>query len=235
MEYLEGEPLRATLERCGSLSVRETVDYLKQILSGLKYAHEQGIVHRDVKPENIFLLPDGRLKILDFGLAAPAGVTDLDLQGTVYYASPEQIEGEPEDARSDIYALGIMAYEFLCWQRPYPEDDLGRLIELHCTQTIPDPAETVPDLPENMRQFILRCCARDPAQRYASAGEALAVIEAMACQLRIQAEQEKRLLTSVVMIYLGKNRQALRRLLEKFSSEIEGLEIVMKIGETTGI
>ncbi len=235
MEYLEGEPLRATLERCGSLSVLETVDYLQQILDGLKYAHEQGIVHRDVKPENIFLLPDGRIKILDFGLAAPAGVKDLNLQGTVHYASPEQIEGEPEDARSDIYAVGIMAYEFLCGRRPYPEDDLGRLMELHCTQTIPDPAETIPDLPENLRQFILRCCAIDPAQRYASAGEALAVIEEMARQLRIQTEQEKRLLTSVVMIYPEKNRQALRRLLEKFSHEIEDLEIVMKISETTGI
>ncbi len=84
--------------------------------------------------------------VLDFGLAAPSGEEDLNLSGTLYYASPEQIEGKPEDARSDIYALGIMAYELLCGRRPYPEDNFGRLMDLHCEQAIPDPADTIPDL-----------------------------------------------------------------------------------------
>lgn len=235
MEYLEGDPLRTTLERYRSLSVAETVNYLKQILCGLEYAHGQGIVHRDIKPENIFVLRDGRIKILDFGLAAPPGEEDLDIHGTLYYASPEQIEGEPEDARSDIYALGIMAYELLCGIRPYPENDLGRLMDLHCQQAIPDPADTIPDLPETLRHFILKCCAIDPAKRYASAGEALLAIEKLALKLQIQTGHEKRVLTSVLMVYPEKDRQALRQLLENFAHEAEGLGIVLKINETMDI
>ncbi len=235
MEFLEGEQLRTTLQRCGSLPVSQTVNYLKQTLCGLQYAHGQGIVHRDIKPENIFVMLDGRVKILDFGLAAPPGEENLTLHGTVYYASPEQIEGEPEDARSDIYALGIMAYELLCGKRPYPEDDLSRLMDLHCKQAIPDPADTLPDLPESLRHFITTCCAIDPAQRYASAGEALAAIENLSRKLQIQAESEKRILTSVLMVYPEKNRQAIRRLLEKFSHEIENLGSILNISETRDI
>ncbi len=235
MEYLEGEQLRTTLQRCGSLSVSQTVNYLKQILGGLQYAHEHGMVHRDIKPENIFVLHDGRIKILDFGLAAPSGAEDLNLNGTLYYASPEQIEGKPEDSRSDIYALGIMAYELLCGRRPYPEDDLGRLMDLHCKQAIPDPADSIPDLPETLRHFITTCCAIDPAQRYASAEEALAAIENLTHKLLIQAASEKRILTTVLMAYPEKNRLALRRLLEKFSHEVEGLGSILNISETTDI
>lgn len=235
MEYLEGEPLRTILQRCGSLSVLETVIYLKQILGGLQYAHAQGIIHRDVKPENIFVLRDGRTKILDFGLAAPTGEEDLNLHGTLYYASPEQIQGEPEDARSDIYALGILAYELLCGERPYPEDDFRRLMDLHCKQTIPDPSEKRPDLPETLRHFIFKCCAIDPDKRYVSAGEALSEMEALTRTLKIQTESERRMLTSILMIYPEKNRQALRRLLENFSQEAKDLGIVLKISETLEI
>ncbi len=235
MEFLEGEQLRTTLQRCGSLSVPQTVNYLKQILGGLQYAHDQSIVHRDIKPENIFVMRDGRVKILDFGLAAPPGEEDLNLHGTLNYASPEQIEGEPEDARSDIYALGIMAYELLCGKRPYPEDDLSHLMDLHCKQAIPDPAEILPDLPETLHQFILKCCAIDPAQRYASAGEALEAIENLACKQQIQTGSDKRILTSVLMIYPEKNRQAIRRLLEKFSHEVEGLGSILNISESEDI
>ena len=235
MEYLEGELLRTILQRCGSLSVVQTINYLKQILGGLQYAHEQGIVHRDIKPENIFVMQDGRLKILDFGLAAPPGQEDLNFQGTLYYASPEQIEGEPEDARSDIYALGIMAYELLCGKRPYPEDDLSRLMDLHCNQAIPDPADSIHDLPEMLRSFITKCCAIDPAQRYVSAAEALAAIENLVPELQIKTESEKRILTSILMVYPEKNRQALRRLLEKFSHEVEGLGSILNISETKDI
>ena len=235
MEYLDGEQLRTTLQRCGSLPVPQTVNYLKQILYGLQYAHAQGIVHRDIKPENIFVLQDGRIKILDFGLAAPLGEDDLKLDGTLYYASPEQIEGKSEDARSDIYALGIMAYELLCGRRPYPENDLGRLMELHCEQAIPDPADTKPDLPETLRHFITKCCALDPAQRYLSAAEALTTIENLTRKLQIKTESETRILTSVLMVYPEKNRQALRRLLDKFSHELDGLGSILNISETRDI
>jgi serine/threonine protein kinase len=235
MEYLEGEPLRDILNRRGALTVAETVTYLKQILCGMDYAHGQGIIHRDIKPANIFVLRDGRVKILDFGLACALGEEDLNLHSTLYYASPEQIEGEPEDFRSDIYALGIMAYELLCGKRPYPENDLCRLMDLHCQRPIPDPAEKISDLPEELRAFILKCCAIDPDQRYATAQEALMTIDNLARKLQIHTEFEKRMLTSVLVVYPEKHRQALTRLLEDFSRQLEPMGIVMKTSEAMDI
>jgi serine/threonine protein kinase len=235
MEYLEGESLRGLLKKKGTLTAPEAINYLRQILQGLDYAHEQGIIHRDIKPENIFLLRDGRIKILDFGLAATPGEEDLTLHSTLYYAPPEQIEGEPEDTRSDIYALGIMAFELLYGKRPFPENDLCRLMDLHCQREIPDPAQYIPDISEELRQFIVRCCRRDPAQRYASAKNALADLDRLARNLSIEELGEKRMLTSVFMIYPEKRRQGLARLLEDFSRKAEGLGIVMKTSDTMDI
>jgi serine/threonine protein kinase len=235
MEYLEGESLRTILNKQGHLMVPETIDYLTQILRGLTYAHDQGIIHRDIKPENIFLLRDGRIKILDFGLAAAPGEEDLALESTIFYASPEQIDGEPEDARSDIYAVGIMAYEMLYGQRPFPENDICRLKDLHCRQEIPDPVRDMPDLPEELRRFILKCCRIDLAQRYAGADEALQALNSLARQLRIEEMGEKRMLTSVFMVYPEKHRQGLARLLEDFSREVERMGIVLKTSETMDI
>ncbi|MBL0712653.1 MAG: protein kinase [Desulfosarcina sp.] len=235
MEYLEGESLRTVLNKQGKLAGPETVNYLSQIVRGLEYAHGHGIIHRDIKPENIFLLPDGRIKILDFGLAAAPGEEDMALDTTIFYAPPEQIEGEPEDARSDIYALGIMAFEMLHGKRPFPENDIGRLMDIHCKQEIPDPAKYVPDLPEELRRFIVKCCRIDPAQRYGSAREALEDLDQLARSLSIEELGEKRMLTSVFMIYPEKHRQGLARLLEDFSREVERLGIVMKTSETMDI
>ena len=108
-------------------------------------------------------------------------------------------------------------------------------MDLHCQQAIPDPADTIPDLPETLRHFILKCCAIDPAKRYASAGEALLAIEKLALKLQIQTGHEKRVLTSILMVYPEKDRQALRQLLENFAHEVEGLGIVLKINETMDI
>ncbi|MGD9331690.1 MAG: protein kinase [Desulfobacterales bacterium] len=235
MEYLEGESLRSVLKQRGTLTVPEAINYLSQILHGLVYAHKRGIVHRDIKPENIFLLRDGRIKILDFGLAAAPGEEDLSLHAAIYYAPPEQIEGEPEDTRSDIYALGIMAFELLYGKRPFPENDLSRLMDLHCQQEIPDPAGHIPDLPKELCRFITKCCRIDPAQRYASSQEALDDLDHLARKLRIKQVAEKHLLTSVYMIYPERRRQGLARLLEKFSREADRLGIVMKTNEPMDI
>lgn len=235
MEYLEGDSLRDILKQRGTLTVPETINYLRQILHGLEYAHEQGIIHRDIKPENIFLLRDGRIKILDFGLAAAPGEEDLALHSTIYYAPPEQIEGEPEDTRSDIYALGIMTFELLYGKRPFPENDLCRLMDLHCQREIPDPSRYIPELSNDLCQFIVKCCRIDPAQRYASAREAMDDLDQLARHLRIEELGEKRMLTSVFMIYPEKRRQGLARLLEEFSREADRLGIIMKTNETMDI
>jgi serine/threonine protein kinase len=156
MEYLEGVPLDYILDRMPRLPMSKVLDILLQVCSGLSYAHEQGIVHQDIKPGNVFIQSDGRAKIVDFGLSCPPGTKDCSLPGTVYYMSPEQIVGESVDERTDIYSLGILVYEMISGQRPYPEDDLAELMDLHVREDVPDPRSLVPDLPDEISYFIKR-------------------------------------------------------------------------------
>jgi len=113
MEFLEGFSLKYLLINKPKPSLVSVVDIILQVCSGLEYAHKQGIIHQDIKPANIFIQPDGQAKIVDFGLACPQGNIDFDMPGTPFYMSPEQIQGEPVDERTDIYSLGIMLYEML--------------------------------------------------------------------------------------------------------------------------
>jgi serine/threonine protein kinase len=130
MEYLEGVPLDFVLEKMPRLPVTKILDVLLQVCNGLSYAHDQGIVHQDIKPANLFIQSDGMARIVDFGLSCPRGTIDCSLPGTVYYMSPEQVLGESVDERTDIYSLGILAYEMVSGQRPYPEDNLYDLMDL---------------------------------------------------------------------------------------------------------
>ena len=111
MEYLKGDSLKEMISHLRSIPAKLTVNYLLQICSALAYAHQHGIVHRDINPSNIIVQPNDQIKILDFGLACPAGTEDFSNTGTAYYMAPEQIDGGPVDQRTDIYALGITAYE----------------------------------------------------------------------------------------------------------------------------
>ena len=133
---VEGESLNDLLVRLGSLSPKLVVDYLSQICSGLEYAHQKGIIHRDVNSTNIFVQQNDRIKIIDFGLACPIGTEDLASYGTVAYMAPEQIESEKLDERTDIYALAITAYEMLTGRRPFPEDDIQTLMQIHLSEDI---------------------------------------------------------------------------------------------------
>lgn len=179
MEYLEGCSLRNELNRFLWLASGQVVHNLIQICRGLHYAHQRGVIHQDVKPDNIFLLPQGRVKILDFGLACRCG-TEGYFRGTPFYMSPEQIECLQVDERTDIYSLGIMAYELLSGQRPYPEDDMNRLLKLHVHEDIPDPAEAIPGIPEGLRRFIMKACARDVNRRYREIPEVLRDLQPLA-------------------------------------------------------
>ena len=136
-EYLEGIPLDSLLEKVGRLPAHQVVGFLLQIATGLSYAHEKGLVHLDIKPANIFLLSNDRIKILDFGLACPPGSEGLCGLGTLHYVSPEQIEGETVDGRADLYSLGIMTFELLTGVRPFPEEDPSTLMAAHLTRAAP--------------------------------------------------------------------------------------------------
>ncbi len=143
MEHLDGVTLRHILENRLRLPFNRIINVLTQVCSGLDYAHKQGIVHQDVKPGNIFVQKGDRVKIVDFGLACPIGGCSPDFPGTAFYMAPEQIEGEPVDPRTDIYSLGIMAYEMATGRRPFP-DDVCEVFRAHITGAHTGPASPQP-------------------------------------------------------------------------------------------
>jgi serine/threonine protein kinase len=231
-EYSEGESLEDLLKRIKTIPIPRAIDFLTQICQGLSYAHQQGIVHQDVKPANIYVQPDDRLKILDFGLACPKNTEDSMLSGSLFYMAPEQIEGNPVDQRTDIYALGITAFEMMTSKRPFPETDLIALEEMHRTQEIPDPADVVPNLPDELRGFILKACRRDPDQRYQDMNQALESIQPLAekySAIRNRQTSEKRKMTTVFLIYKDEHQSALDRLMEEFSSKANEHGIILKV------
>jgi serine/threonine-protein kinase len=176
MALYEGETLRARLTRDGPLGTREALDVARQIAEGLQAAHAAGIVHRDLKPANIMLLPDGTVRILDFGLAKARdqSVTEAGAQfGTVSYMSPAQVRGEAVDARADLWALGVVLYEMLTGRKPFAgaEEIATAHAILHDT---PEPPSTHrADLSEALEGLVLRLLHKEPGKRQASAAELL--------------------------------------------------------------
>lgn len=170
-EYLEGEPLHKILDRTPQQPLNRVIEILLQICSGLAHSHEQGLIHQGIKPTNIFILPNDRVKLIDFGLAYPRGSIDASLVGMVLYMSPEQIAGERLDERTDIYSLGITAFEMITGQRPFPDDDIDKLLEMHATQEIPDPRSLRPDLPDELCRIVIQASQKSPDKRYQSVSE----------------------------------------------------------------
>jgi serine/threonine protein kinase len=232
MEYLEGVPLDRVLETMPRLPTFKVLDILLQVCNGLSYAHEQGIVHQDIKPGNIFIQSDGRAKIVDFGLSCPPGTVDCGLPGTVYYMSPEQIKGDSIDERTDIYSLGIMAYEMTTGQRPYPEDDLLKLMELHVIEDIPDPRSLVPDLPDELHYFIKRATRRDRAARFKSTWEIIRDLQPFADKMGIERRpqlEQRRKMMSLFLFYQEDQQLFLNRLVENFNNEVNKMGVELKI------
>jgi len=171
-----GETLRARLIRDGRVSVRETIEIARQITSGLHAAHAAGIVHRDLKPANIMVLPNGTVRILDFGLAKARdhslSTTSVRL-GTVSYMSPEQIRADALDGRADLWALGVVVYEMLTGRRPFRGDEKSTIAEA-ILRAQPDPPSTYGrDVPEVLDRLVLRLLEKNLTMRYATADELL--------------------------------------------------------------
>jgi serine/threonine protein kinase len=234
MEYLEGRTLQQILDATPRLPPVQALKYLLQICTGLHYAHQQDIVHQDIKPANIFILPDDTLKIVDFGLACTCG-TETMMTGTPFYMSPEQVECLPVDTRTDIYALGIMTYEMVTGQRPYPEADAWAVMDLHVTQDIPDPLETAADIPDPLRKMILKACARDPAQRYANVSQIIDDLRTLVEVFDITVfpqPPDKEKMTTLYIRHMDDQREDLNRLLEDFKKDLAAAGMTLKTSDS---
>ena len=187
MELLEGTDLRTRLKE-GALPPAEAVEVARQVAEGLGFAHERGIVHRDVKPGNIMLLERGRAKIMDFGLARMRAadhktVTGMVL-GTPKYMSPEQVAGSPVDQRSDLFSLGIVLYEMLTGSRLFGAEDMTQIMHNVTYQEHEPPTRLKPELPAMLDFVVARALKKDPASRYQDAAELAADLSTCFTELR---------------------------------------------------
>jgi beta-lactam-binding protein with PASTA domain len=179
MEYVPGYTLRTVLQRRRAMTPRVALAYLEAIVDGLAAAHRAGLVHRDMKPENVLVSRDGQIKVADFGLArATTDFTGIGaaLVGTVAYISPELVSGSPADERSDIYAVGIMAYEMLTGRQPFVGSSPIQVAYQHVNNEVPPPSGRIPGLADALDRFVLWCTAQNPRDRPADAGVLLTEI-----------------------------------------------------------
>src|SRR5262249_38208312 len=179
--YYEGETVGPKTGR-GRLRVKEAAGSAWQIAQGLTKAHGSGLIHRDIKPANVSVTADGIAKIVDFGLAKASGATELTRTGatlgTAAYMSPEQARGEPIDARTDVWALGVMLYEMLAGQRPFRGSHLPAIVYAIVNEKLKPVREARPDLPEELDRVVSRALQKNCGARYQAASEMAAELEA---------------------------------------------------------
>ncbi len=181
MEYIDGITLKDYIDRKRPLSWKDTVHFTVQILRALQHAHDRGIVHRDIKPQNIMLLEDGSIKVMDFGIARfsrseTRTITDKTI-GSVHYISPEQAKGDITDAKADLYSVGVMMYEMLTGRLPFDSDSAVSIAIKQISDVPKNPREIVPEIPEALEEITLKAMAKDPALRYQSASQMLRDID----------------------------------------------------------
>ena len=193
MEYLEGVTLKDLVTSKGALPIGVGLRIAKQMCLGLEAAHEQGVVHRDIKPQNMLILPEtGELKIMDFGIArvsevkpgtAGSGLTTAGMvMGTPDYMSPEQAQGAPADFRSDIYSLGVVLFEVFVGRLPFTGDNMMAVVMSHIQKAPPSPRSMNPRVPPRLEAVILHSLEKDPARRYQSVSEVLEGLDAVSAE-----------------------------------------------------
>src|ERR671938_116667 len=193
MEYLSGRSLKELIVSRGPTPIRIAIDYTRQILAAVGFAHRNGIVHRDIKPHNVVVDADGRLKVTDFGIARSGAsqMTEVgSIIGTAQYLSPEQAKGAPVDQRSDVYSVGIVLYEMLTGQVPFTGDTPLEIAMKHLSEVPVPPSELRPEVPHDLDLVVLRALAKDPAERYQTAEDMDADLKRVLDGMPIGAETE---------------------------------------------
>ena len=175
MEYIEGKTLKQLLKKRESLTLTEVIDIMTQLTDGISHAHESYIIHRDIKPQNIMIQDDGRIKITDFGIAMALNATQLtqtnSVMGSVHYLPPEQASGKGATVKSDIYSMGILMYELLTGTVPFKGDNAVEIALKHMKDKIPSIRKQDPSIPQSVENILLKATAKNPRNRYDTAKE----------------------------------------------------------------
>ena len=176
MEYVDGITLKKYIEKKSRLTVKEAISIAIQVSMGLQAAHNNHVIHRDIKPQNIMISRDGKVKVTDFGIAkaATSNTITSNVMGSVHYTSPEQARGGYSDERSDIYSLGITLFEMLTGRVPFNGETTVAIAIKHIQTPMPSPREFVPDIPRSVEQIVLKCCEKSPDRRYQNMTELIA-------------------------------------------------------------
>lgn len=202
MEYIEGKTLTDCIRSWGCLPLADAVRYFQSIVEAIDYVHGRGIVHRDIKSTNVKITPTGQVKLLDFGIAKSGASPALTMAGgfigTLQYLSPEQIQGGVADARSDIWALGVLLYEMATSHLPFDANTLGDLCQKITGANYTPPSVMNQSVPREIQNIISRCLKKNPADRYQSARDLLQDVNRVAAGLSLPATQQVKVPSSTV-------------------------------------
>ena len=175
MEYVNGKTLKSLIKKRGALNLTEAIDIMLQITSGIACAHESYIIHRDIKPQNVLILEDGRVKITDFGIALALNNKEItqtnSVMGSVHYLPPEQASGNSATVKGDIYSIGILMYELLTGKVPFKGDNAVEIALKHMKNPLPSVREENPNIPQSVENIILKATAKNPKNRYDTVAE----------------------------------------------------------------
>src|SRR5687767_14783070 len=206
MEHIPGKDLKTLLRQRGRYSVEDAIPLMVQACAGIGYAHRAGLVHCDIKPHNMIVTPDGRLKVTDFGIARAMSTILPDeradvVWGSPQYFAPEQAVGEPPSPASDVYSLGIVLYEVLTGALPFTAPTSEELARMHLEMQPIPPSEYVPDIPSALEQIILKVLSKEPAARYRTADQLGRVLLRFGTQRDAQAAQSLSLTPEAASTY----------------------------------
>ena len=175
MEYINGKTLKSLIKKRGALTLEEVIDIMLQLTSAVSCAHDSYIIHRDIKPQNVMILEDGRVKITDFGIAMALNNNELtqtnSVMGSVHYLPPEQANGSGSTTKSDIYSLGILMFELLTGKLPFKGENAVEIAIKQMREPIPSVCKIYPDIPQSVEYVILRATAKNPKNRYKTVTE----------------------------------------------------------------